>query len=122
MPVNMLPSNPLPNNQIDHQWTPNTEVVRFGDGYTQRNVSGINAEVKQYTLQYESLTQTERNTIYNFITSRKGQVAFGFQFYNEGSPRIFVCYDGIRETRHAGNFFDLEFTMEEVKDIDTVIP
>lgn len=121
MTVSMLPSNPKPNNQISHDWKPNVEILRFGDGYTQRNVQGIRAQTKTYTLQYDNLTLAERNTIYDFITERLGAVAFGFQFLGEASTRIFICYDGVRETRNAGNFFNLEFTMEEVADIDTVV-
>jgi phage-related protein len=121
MAVNMLPTNPLPNNEISHDWTPNVDIIRFGDGYTQRHVQGIKAETKTYTLQYSSLTKAERDTIYNFITARAGAIAFGFKFLGEPAARIFICYDGVKERRLPGQFFDLEFEMEEVKDIDTVV-
>ena len=121
MPVPKLPVNPLPNNEISHDWTPQVEIIRFGDGYTQRYKKGIKAETKEYTLQYSNLTLAERNTIYDFVTARQGAEAFAFKFLGEANYRIFICHDGVRERRMAGNFFDLEFTMEEVRDVDTVI-
>jgi phage-related protein len=120
MALQKLPTTPYPNTQLDHEWVPNTEVIRFGDGYTQRYTLGINAETKTYTLQYTNLTKTERDTIYNFIVNRKGRQAFAFQLFGETAWKFFICYDGLRETVHSGQFYDLEFTMEEVKDIDTV--
>lgn len=122
MPVNMLPSPPYPDDSISHEWQPEVEVIKFGGGYSQRNVRGITPGNLSYTLKYQNLTKAERDIIYNFIVARKGSIGFGWKRLTDASAKIYICPEGIREVIKHDLFFDLEFTIEQVNDLDTIVP
>lgn len=119
MALAALPTNPAPDGTIDHQFEPNVERIQFGDGYVGRwaGGKGKTSASKTYTFRYTSLNQTERDTIYNFVTNLRG-AAFTYQWTHEASPRKFIAISRLRQSRTNGDIYDLEFDLEEVNDYE----
>lgn len=110
------PTTPPADGEIPHEYKPTMEIISFGDGYTQRHISGINSQVATWTLSYTNLTATEKLVITDFIDDLKGD-SCEYQLIEEASPRLFIIPDGYRETRYNGEFFDLQVTLVEVHDL-----
>lgn len=111
-----LPYYPEPEEPLELEWTPNVELVQYGDGYVGRYKRGINANVRKYTMNYTSLTQHERDTIVTFIVNREGIYAFTYVIPGEANARKFIVPEGITQTARAGRIYDVSFVMQEVFD------
>lgn len=112
------PINPVPEEPLEHTWEPEVDVIQFGDGYTQRHVLGILANTAKYMLIYNSLTQAERDVIYNFVTSMQGGSAFTYKFDLDPAPRVFIAPEALQETRKSGNLYDVRVTLQEIIEKD----
>ena len=56
--------------------SPKVLETRFGDGYSDRLVFGLNQDLKVYQPRWENLSETDADTIENFLVARKGQESF----------------------------------------------
>lgn len=119
--VPALPQEPVPDEPVEHEWTPNVDLIQFSRGKMQRRIQGVHSETPSYTMTYSNLTLAERNLIYNFIVARNGGESFSYRFHTEANPRLFIAPGGIQETRKVDGFYDLQFTMQEVFDLDIVV-
>ena len=56
--------------------TPRVRSARFGDGYEQRVVDGLNAQLRAFDLAFNLRTATEVDEIEAFLAARAGAEAF----------------------------------------------
>lgn len=69
---------PGPSYPIDKQGVPRVKKVAFGDGYTQEGPDGINSLLYTWSLSWDVLTTTEKNTIESFLVARGGYETFNW--------------------------------------------
>ena len=50
--------------------------VSFGDAYEQRQVYGLNQDLKEWTLTWENITETQSDEIESFFQARAAQESF----------------------------------------------
>ena len=80
--------------------TPAILGVQYGDGYSSRLVWGLNQDLKEYSLRWDNLSESNANTIESFLEARGGSESFNFTPPEESS-RKFICLKWIREMRYA---------------------
>lgn len=69
---------------------PQVRSARYGDGYEARWGSGLNPDLRQWTLRFEGLWLTGIKPIDDFLTARGGREAFTWT-PPVGAVGIFVC-------------------------------
>jgi phage-related protein len=69
---------------------PTVNTARFGSGYEQRVVFGINQNPKSWNLTWE-VSETDADTIEAFLDARAGQENFDWQPPGEASSYKWVC-------------------------------
>ena len=70
---------------------PTARVVRFGDGYEQRLVYGINQNPQMWVLTWANISETDADTIETFLSARGGSESFNWTPLGESSSLKFVC-------------------------------
>lgn len=85
-------------NSTDLKIKPNVEVIKFGDGYEQRMVNGINSNNLKFNLTFDGRDKNETRAIAHFLHKKKASEGFFFNPpfpYNFDSsqehPKRFVC-------------------------------
>jgi len=73
------------------QRQPRTAVARFGDGYEQRVMDGMNADLLTVSFSLDNITTSDRATLDAFLQARGGWDAFYWTMPNEASSRLWVC-------------------------------
>lgn len=74
--------------------TPNAKVIKFGDGYEQRQGIGINRKSRKFSLTFTRSTD-EINDIEAFLSARGAVEAFNYT--HPGQPAgVFVCREWTR--------------------------
>jgi len=68
----------VPDKGLTKQSQPRVKVQRFGDGYEQRIVDGINNITENYALTFNSRTKEEADDIIAFFDTKAGVTAFDF--------------------------------------------
>jgi len=69
---------------------PSVRKVQFGDGYEQRLRFGLNTDPKIWQLTFANRTDSERETILNFLEARGGAESFDWT-PPRGSAGKYVC-------------------------------
>lgn len=69
---------------------PRVNRVVFGDGYEQRLQYGLHTDAKEWQLQFNNRTDTERDTITAFLGARAGVEAFDWT-PPSGTAGKYVC-------------------------------
>lgn len=77
---------------------PRTLVAQFGDGYSQEQADGLNANPKVYNLKFENRSNVEADAIMAFLDARGGWEAFDWTD-PDGIAGKFRCkqYSRVRE-------------------------
>ena len=90
-------------------------VVKLGDGYQQRLVSGLPANKRYYKLTLGfNISQTDADTINTFLNSRfDDQAHFQYTIGGESSARNFVCTSRSSSIPY-NNRVNMNLTFEEV--------
>lgn len=57
---------------------PSTRIVRFADGYEQRLTFGLNADLKVWSLQFNTRTNDQTAQIKGFFEARRGVESFSW--------------------------------------------
>lgn len=89
----------LPDIGVNPDWglgeSPEMKVktVTFGDGYEQRSPDGINSVRRSWSPKWGSLEKQDKDTLYNFLLSKKGVEAFMWPIPEEGETVRVVCKD-----------------------------
>jgi phage-related protein len=68
----------VPDRSLSATSTSNIRTARFGDGYEQRAVSGINSLSQEYAISLMNRSKTEVDDIIAFFETKKGVTAFNF--------------------------------------------
>lgn len=76
-------------------------IANFGDGYEQTAAQGLNSVSGTYTITWEFLSSTDRDTIEAFFVSQLGGQAFLYTFPTESTPKKFKCKTWTRSTNGA---------------------
>jgi len=95
---------------------PNANIVKFADGYEQRQMIGIAAHKngKEYILKFENITETESDTIETFLDARAiDQESFDFTAPGELAAQKFVCSNWSKTINFA-NRATISATFREV--------
>lgn len=71
--------------------SPNVKTVQFGDGYMNRIVFGENQNLKSYTLKWTNISESNADTISDFLDARKGSESFTWTPPGESSASKFIC-------------------------------
>jgi len=71
--------------------SPVVHQTRFGDGYSMRTTFGLNQDLKTYRVTFSNLTESDSDTIENFLVARAGREVFAWTPPNEGSSSKFIC-------------------------------
>lgn len=70
---------------------PNVRTARFGDGYEQRTTFSLNQNPKEWSMQWVNLSETDADTIENFLNARAGVESFDWTPPDEASSYKWVC-------------------------------
>lgn len=90
---------------------PSVRVIKFGDGYEQRQVTGINRQPRKYSLTFKR-KKSVIDAIEAFLSARGSLDAFSYT--HPGQPAgVFVCREWTR-TNIAFGVDGLSATFEEV--------
>lgn len=91
--------------------TPTVKVIKFGDGYEQRQGSGINRQKRRYALTFKR-PKAEIEAIDAFLKARGAIEAFTYTHSGQSAGQ-FVCREWTR-TDIAKGVDGLSVTFEEV--------
>lgn len=92
-----------------------TLTSQFGDGYEQDAPDGTNNIIDTWTINYENLNITDRNTLVAFLDSQGGWTTWTWQAINDTVVKNWkITKDGWSETVVAGNISSISFTATQV--------
>lgn len=93
---------------------PNINEINFGDGYSSRITFGLNQNKKKYNLSWQNITETESDTIENFLDERaKDAQSFTYTPPQESSSSQYICKKWSKTINYAGRA-TIQATFEEV--------
>ncbi len=95
---------------------PQTAVVKFGDGYEQRNQTDINTAPQSWNLSFNNRTPEGAKAILDFFIARAGREAFKWRPPGETAYRKFVCENWDKNFGSRGNYA-VTATFREVFDL-----
>jgi len=107
--------NPPSVSGYSEQFAPRVSKARFGDGYEQRVVDGINANPISVQVSCRFLTSSQKATLQAFLAAKGGWEAFYYTLPSEASPRLFKCEQWSFSSVQA-SLWDIALTLEEVFD------
>lgn len=91
--------------------TPTVKVIKFGDGYEQRQGTGINRQPRKFDLTFKRV-KAEIDQVDSFLKARGAIDAFNYTHPGQ-SIGVFVCREWVR-TNVALGVDSLTATFEEV--------
>lgn len=96
-----------------------TIVAQFGDGYMQRATDGINQKQERWTLLFNNLEQTDRDTLQSFIDTVKMSAVIEWTAPGDATEKNWVIdpQSLISETAKAGNVFSITISLKRVFDL-----
>lgn len=92
---------------------PRVRVVRFGDGYEQRQADGINNAPQAWALTFANRTDTDTVGIQNFLAARAGVEAFTWTPPDSATSIKVVCREW-QKTMNRHNLNTVTATFEQV--------
>lgn len=111
MPLNTLPSDPLPDQPISRSPAYAVDETQFGDGYNLRAELGINSETWTVRLNWSNINPDEHTIIKNFLQAHAPTTPFYYTAQGD-QQRPYVCTDW-SEREHDGEFWDVTATLVE---------
>lgn len=88
----------------------------FGNGYSQRAADGLNNLNQTIPLVWTYITEDEKNTIVDFLSSKLGAGSFYFTFKGDSEASLVVC-EKWSETPVSGPWWTVSATFEKVFDL-----
>lgn len=85
--------------------------VSFGDGYEQRRPAGINSVKRAWSPEWSPLTVAQKDTMYDFLLSKKSVEAFLFTPKTHGAA-VRVVATGVTWTQQ-GRFYSVSAVFTE---------
>lgn len=92
---------------------PFVNKIQFGSGYQQRVVFGINQNPKTWQLRWENISETDSDTIEDFLDARAGQEKFQWTPPDESTAYTFICSEWTK-TIEFPTLATIEATFEQV--------
>jgi len=91
---------------------------QFGDGYSQRAPSGLNAQQDKWELIFENLNSTDRTTLYTFLNSVGAWTSFTWSAFGDGgTTKNWVVSGPVMETQQSGNLYSIKVPIEQCYDL-----
>ena len=96
-----------------------TIVSQFGDGYMQRAGDGINKEQELWSVTWDNLTQTNRDTIWTFIDQVQMSEVIEWTAPGDLDEKKWIIdpESKITEQAKAGAIYTVGFTLKRVFDL-----
>lgn len=85
--MDTLPANPSPDVNIKRTRKPNLKIVKFGDGYSQRNTFGLNQVAMEGSLSWSNINEAEKIILEDFAESHARGQAWLWEMPDEDEPR-----------------------------------
>ena len=92
---------------------PTVRQVQFGDGYSMRTVYGLNQNLKSYSPKWNNISETDADTISDFLDARAGQESFDWTPPGESSSSKFICQSWSKSIPY-NDLATIEATFQEV--------
>ena len=92
---------------------PNVKVLKFSDGYEQRQAEGLNYQPRRYSLAFSQRTVSEIDDIAYFLTARGATESFEWTPPRESTSARFVCRSW-RRTYENASYDSLTAEFEEI--------
>jgi phage-related protein len=102
----------LPSKDSTRETTPRVREAGFGDGYHQRVGDGIHSSAAVWRLIFANRTDTEADTVDNFLIARNGVEAFDWTD-PYGYAAKWICKSWSRQA-HGGGIASINATFLEV--------
>jgi phage-related protein len=102
----------IPSNGSSVTHAPKVNRAKFGDGYEQRSLNGINTDPRMWQLMFQNRETSEADAIAAFLKARKGFESFDWT-PSSGSAGKFICVEWTDSHESAG-YRSINATFEEV--------
>ena len=93
--------------------SPVVREVQFGDGYIMTAKFGLNTNLKRWNLTFSNITETQADTIENFLDARAGQESFDWTPPDQSSSSKYRCKNWRKDFPYS-NLHTIRATFEEV--------
>ncbi len=109
------PSAPDPTYGTRKNSEPRIRIAQFGSGYSQRSTFGINQNLKVYQFNWRNISETDADTIEDFLDARAGVEIFTYTPAGE-SAKTFICKKWQKTIPYL-NRASISATFEEVPEL-----
>lgn len=113
-PDHLLGTSPETYQPMQLEKTPRVRTIKFGDGYEQRVQDGINHNPQKWNIAFTQKSDSDVDTVYDFLEARGGVEYFLWTPRGEQSARKFVCRAWKRTFDHYTAVQGINFVLEEV--------
>lgn len=88
----------------------------FGDGYNQRTGDGLNTLNEAWSLQWNTITLSEKNILINFFDSLEGYQNFNWTAPGDGVAKRWICKSPVITPLNS-TYFNVTAVFERVYDL-----
>jgi phage-related protein len=89
--------------------------AQFGDGYSQEAPDGTNALTDEWSVVYENLSSTNRNTVFAALDAVGAWDYLTWTAPGDGSSKKWkVTKDGVSEQASSGSLYSISFKVRQV--------
>lgn len=81
----------IPSKTTSRAHSPTTVDIRYGSGYSQRGIVGINQDRRTASVIWSTLTHADATTIEQFFEARLGYESFDYQLPTDSASRKWIC-------------------------------
>ena len=96
---------------------PVVHLAKFGDGYEQRPVNGLNALTETFSISFNNRTKEEIDDIVAFFENKAGVTAFNYTIpdsNNSGESTVKVVCDSWNKTFTFGDYYSATATFRRI--------
>lgn len=91
----------IPSNGSSVTHSPKVNRAKFGDGYEQRSLNGINTDPRSWNVMFSNRETAEADAIVAFLKARKGFESFDWT-PSSGAAGKFICAEWTDSHESAG--------------------
>jgi phage-related protein len=93
--------------------------AQFGDGYSQRAADGLNNRIDTWSLSWENLSASDKNTVVTALNAVGGWDYLTWTPFGESTEKKFILKDGSYSQSHVegGTYFTISTTIVQVFDL-----
>jgi phage-related protein len=85
---------------------------QFGNGFSQRTPDGINNRIEEWSIIWENIRSSERDTILTALDS-----VGSWDYLTWGTKKYIVTQDGYTITEKSGDIYDVSVALKQVFDV-----